>query len=695
MDRAMSSSDGRADPDHSPGSEGIAVGVADLAASGYEKIELVWPGKDTVTRVEQSPNGQWQLSIGTEVHRVHPLLDLEYYPISHASAASLVVAGDRLNALRTLGRSLPRAIGLAYLDAPRIGIDEASAAFRGDTLVYSSWLSVVRAHLVAVEPLLRRDGVVVLHVGETEAGFARLLADELFRGQHVGTIVWQRAYAPRNMRGMREFTSTHDILLVYAKQRDALPPVGLRRAPSGYDNSDGDPRGPWKAEHKGAKSRREKSDFNTFVPPYEWRIVEGTLPDGIWRLSPFTGVIWGKPRETGKFPLTIEVSDSNGQTSTKKFVFEVLPHGKSLPPPEIPWLFEEITTSGSLRVESDELRPAILGQEYSAICIGAGGAPFRDSPKRPGSGRYWEFAVDTLIRAYQQDAVYLGRDKPTAIPHPKSYAPPEGELVVENQQTWWPGRVQNGTKTSAFTGFTEDATKHLKAMKELGLIATEVSSAKPEHLLARLIDIFTGRDDIVLEVFGSSADLSAVAIKRQRRFVLLAGSSDRDLELLNSCSLPRLKAVVDGKDTGIEDKLTEIRMRADAYIPYEGGGSFASARLGDWLAERHKREDLSALNWKSYTDPNRLRLALLTMEGFVPATPDADYGISFRDLSSAAVVIPGDQFLTMELASEWVTRLSGQHPRVTIYYFRSSTEFDPMALPAGVAAKRVPFDLGV
>ena len=94
-------------------------------------------------------------------------------------------------------------------------------------------------------------------------------------------------------------------------------------------------------------------------------------------------------------------------------------------------------------------------------------------------------------------------------------------------------------------------------MKELRLIGKEVSSAKPEHLLARLIDIFTGRDDIVLEVFGSSADLTAVAIKRQRRFVFFAGSSDRDLDLLRSCSLPRLKAVVDGSDTGIEEKITE------------------------------------------------------------------------------------------------------------------------------------------
>ena len=324
--------------------ESIAVRVADLTASGYEKIELVWPGKDTVTSVAQLPDGQWQLGIGEDIHRVYPLLELDHYPASHASATSLVIAGDRLQALRALGRSLRRAVGLAYLDAPRIGIDEASAAFRGDSLVYSSWLSVVRAHLVAVEPLLRRDGVLVLHVGETEAGFARLVADELFRGQHVGTVVWQRAYAPRNMPGMREFTSTHDILLVYAKQRDALPPVGLRRAPNGYDNPDGDPRGPWKAEHKGAKSRREKSDFDTFVPPYRWRIVKGTLPDGIWRLSPLTGVIWGKPHEAGRFPLTIEVSDSEARTASKSLVLEVLPHGKPQPPPELPWLFEEIKT---------------------------------------------------------------------------------------------------------------------------------------------------------------------------------------------------------------------------------------------------------------------------------------------------------------------------------------------------------------
>jgi hypothetical protein len=176
---------------------------------------------------------------------------------------------------------------------------------------------------------------------------------------------------------------------------------------------------------------------------------------------------------------------------------------------------------------------------------------------------------------------------------------------------------------------------------------------------------------------------------------MLAGSSARDLEFLKNCGLPRLRAVVDGKDRGLEEKVSEIRMRVDAYIPYDGGGTFASAILGPWLVERREHEDLPAINWSEYTDPVRLRLALLTAEGYLPATPDCDYGIAFRDLASAAVVIPADRFLTMELASDWITRLAGQFPALTLYYFRSSVDFDPMALPPGIASKRVPFDLGV
>lgn len=678
-------------------SESRGNSVSHANEADYRFVELVWPGKRRVRTTLQEADGSWRSEEHTpEAERLYPFIEMSRYPAHGVAPRSVVIRGQRVHALQTLGRSLGRFVRLAYLDLPRIGVDDAAAAFQGDQAVaYSSWLSVVRTHLMAIEPLMRRDGVVILHSGDTEQSYARVMANELFHEQHVGTIVWQRSYAPRNMPGMREFTATHDCLLIYAKDKAYLPAVGLRRRAEGFSNPDNDPRGPWKAEHKGAKTRRENSDFDTFVPPYRWRILDGRLPEGLWRLSPLTGVISGVPKEIGTFPLIVEVADRAGNTAKRSLAIEILEDAAAPQRPALPWIFEEIRTSGRLRIETRTLPKGAKGSEYSAACIAAGGEPYTAQPKRPGSGRYWEFARDTLLEAYQLDAVYLGRDDPTAIPHPKQYAPPEGELVVENQQTWWPARTAQGSKSAAFTGYTEDATKHLKALKELGLIKTEVSTAKPDHLIARLIDIFTDPDDTTLEVFSQAGDLAAVSLKRGRQFVSLAGASDRDAVLFEQCAFPRLKAVVDGKDSGLAEQVSEIRMRPDAYLPFAGGGNFAVAKVGAWLAERHKREDIASLNWEEYgRSDGALLEALLTSQGFLPDSGNLSTGTALNGDAIAYALKP-DEFLTTELASEITAQILETKKRATIYYFRASTDFDATALPSGVSCKRVPFDLGL
>lgn len=672
----------------------LAVRPVDLSQSLLSKLELVWPGKDLVGSVRQQSDGSWELLPGRPDAELYALDGLNNYPDPHRIPQSLLIEGDRLQALRSLRSTLGGTIKLAYVDAPRIGIDNVGAAFRGDTsLVFSAWLSVLKLHLLALEPLLARDGVVVVHVGETEAGAARLLADEVFRGQHIGTVVWQRSYAPRNMRNMKDFTSTHDCLICYAKQKDALGAVGLRRPPEGYDNPDIDPRGPWKAEHKGAASRRENSDFDTFVPPYRWRIVEGRLPGGLWRLSPLTGVIWGKPQEAGEFPLSIEIGDAAGETSIRQFSLRVETSGVAPRPPDIPWLFEEIVTSGSLRFDVDGLPIGIVDQPYSALMLGAGGTPFRAPAKRPGAGRYWEFARDTLVRAYQQDSVYLGRSGPTSIPHPKAYQPKDGELVVENQQTWWPGRVSEGSKTTSFAGFTEDATKHLRALSSIGAISQESPSAKPEMLIARLVDIFSAPDDMLLEVFCQAGDMAAVAIKRNRRFVALSGSTDRDRILMAECAVPRLQATIDGKDQNLEVSASSIRLRSDGYLPYAGGGSFAVASIGDWFVKRRHSEDFPVLNSLRYPAYGAMAEAVLTSQGYVSIPGSLGHGVRFRG-EGAAFVVPADEYLTPEIANEWVSKLPAGL-RGTLYYFRASPDFEASSLPRNITAKRVPFDLGL
>lgn len=666
----------------------------DLSNSAFQRLELVWPGKDQVQTVRQRADGAWEALLGAADFEAQPLLDIANYPKEDELPSSLLVNGDRICALRSMRALIGRSVRMAYVDAPRIGVDDLAAAFRGDTnLVYSTWLSVLRTHLLAVEPLLARDGVVVIHVGENEAGAARLLADELFRGQHVGTVVWQRSYAPRNMPGMRDFTATHDCLIIYAKQKDALPPVGLRRPPAGFTNPDDDPRGSWKAEHKGAASRRENSDFDTYVPPYRWEMIAGELPPGIWRVSPFTGVIWGVPTKVGRFEFTVQATDASADCVTKSLCIDVLGKGEKPAPIDIPWLFAEIETDGELRIETAELPKALLGESYSAICLGAGGSPYKDAPKRPGSGRYWEFARDTLLKAYREDAVYLGAKKPSAIPHPKAYAPQEeGALVVENQQTWWPGRTGSGAKTSAFTGYTEDATKHLKALRAIGAITMDGVSAKPEVLLARLLQIFTGKNDLVLEVFAQAADMAAVAIKTGRRFVALSGNSARDNEIALGCAIPRLRAIVDGLDKDLTESRTKIKLRTDGYIPFDGGGAFAVCRVGDWVIKRKRAEDFAEINNDSY-QRDSLRSAILTVQGYLPVRGKAAIGKSFIGDDRMSIVLEPDQYLTPEFASSFVSDFGSSE--ATIFYFRSSEDFDPSDLPSGVLCKRVPFELGI
>jgi len=290
--------------------------------------------------------------------------------------------------------------------------------------------------------------------------------------------------------------------------------------------------------------------------------------------------------------------------------------------------------------------------------------------------------------------VYLGRGEPTAIPHPKQYAPPDGESVIENQQTWWPARTGKGKDSLPFGGYTEDATKHLKLLKELGLITTEVSSAKPEHLLARLIDIFTDPHDYTLELFGNSADMAAVSLKRGRRFITLTGASRRDKTLSVGCSEQRLKAVTDGKDFGLDAKADEIRMRRDAYLQYEGGGSFTKAEVGEWIVRRKTSEDLASLNFAHYSKTQELITAILTLEGFLPADESEGFGRSLIG-NTLAVVIAPDRFLTPELASEFVSTVLERNCHGVIYYFRASSDFDESALPQTLKCKRVPFDLGI
>lgn len=662
----------------------------------HTRIRLEWPGKGRVPVWHD--DGQWRLADSDPVRRQYALTLVRRHAIGAGSfPESLVVEGDRLKAISVLKRMVPGQVKIVYADMPRIVLDDKTKAFQGESdRVWSTYLSVIREHLLSIKSLLARDGVVVVHSGDSEDGYARLVAAEIYgRQNQIGTIVWQRHYAPRNMRGMKEFTATHDPISVFAADKEALPPVALEREAEGYENRDEDPRGPWKAEHKGARTRREKSDFETNVPPYRWRLVSGNLPPGIWRVSPLAGVLWGNPTTAGKYRFKVEASDNKGAAVQASIELTIAKSGETEAVRGVPWLFvKKVGTSGRLRIVTRSLPEGVVGREYAAALEATGGDPYTGK-KRPRSGRYWEFADYTLERELLHDNVSFGSDG-NAIPHPKKRPPPGGVERV-NLQSWWPARPageEGDEEAGILTGYTEDATKHLKKLLELGFIKESVTTAKPEPLLARLLDIFSRPGDLVLELFGESAAFSCVALKKGRRFAYLSGASGQEVRLLKACAIPRLEAVVSGKDTGHEDRGGEIRLRRDAYLAYGGGGAFAWLRVGESVAELRQGDEFPVLAAGLVRSaPKELMDAILTAEGFLPTADPAAMldGVSVDGRRAAAILSPGE-FLDHAKVSA-ISSVAEGYVRVDVYYFRSAEDFDPSVAARNLVFRRVPSDM--
>ena len=269
-------------------------------------------------------------------------------------------------------------------------------------------------------------------------------------------------------------------------------------------------------------------------------------------------------------------------------------------------------------------------------------------------------------------------------------------MEVKNQQSIWLGRSKGSDEETGdvFAGFTEDATKHLKALKALGYIDAEISTAKPEKLMSRLLDVFTNKGDLVLEVMSSTADLTAVALKSGRRAIALQGSSDRDRSITTGCAIPRLRAVLEGHDQNLEERLPKARLSKGAYIPYAGGGSLATAEIGPEVAVLLPDDDHATLTdaLGSMTTAE-LTEAILTAEGYLP-TRDSELAVAISG-KEKAVVVPPERYLTPELVSTIASKAAADADArsVNIYYFRATDDIDEKLLGEKVSLRRIPFDL--
>lgn len=227
--------------------------------SKLTRLELTWPGKED--RFNPEPrilleDKEKSFSYEpTEKGAVEPTYD------------NMLIHGDNLLALKALEQDYTGKIKCIYIDPPY----NTGNAFEhyDDGLEHSIWLSLMRDRLEILKRLLSNDGGSIwISIDADESHYLKVLCDEIFGRQcFVDEVIWQRAYAPINLK--KTLSRSHDTILVYCKN-----PIGfeLNKLPRSdeqnkdYKNPDNDPRGPWKVGNPSVGPAVEKNIYEIISP---------------------------------------------------------------------------------------------------------------------------------------------------------------------------------------------------------------------------------------------------------------------------------------------------------------------------------------------------------------------------------------------------------------------------------------------
>ncbi|MBS0508133.1 MAG: site-specific DNA-methyltransferase [Proteobacteria bacterium] len=159
---------------------------------------------------------------------------------------NVLIKGDNLDALRLLRQNYFGQVKLIYIDPPyntqsdafiyrddftaRQGEVLAQLGYSADSIDYvkniygarthSGWLSFMYPRLLLAKDLLRDDGVIFISIDDNEQAQLKLLCDEVFGQENfVAELIWEGA----NKNDARQVGTVHEYVIIYAKNRDALP----------------------------------------------------------------------------------------------------------------------------------------------------------------------------------------------------------------------------------------------------------------------------------------------------------------------------------------------------------------------------------------------------------------------------------------------------------------------------------------
>lgn len=292
------------------GKSGPAINVDVLKAlvgdatvtDAEEKYGLNWHGKRAARQLALTP------STGT-------LRPCPEDSVDWDTTQNLMIEGDNLEVLKLLQKSYAGKVKLIYIDPPyNTGRDfvypdnfqdsirnyleltgqvesgrkiasnsETSGRFHTD------WLNMMLPRLKLARNLLRDDGAIFVNIDGGEAANLELLLNEVFGEENcVTNVVWEKRVSPAN--DAKWFSSDHDLILVYAKNKETWRPQKLARTGEQlayYKNPDNDPRGDWNsATYTCNKSKSERP--NLYYPIQNPFTKEEIWPKetAVWKYGP-------------------------------------------------------------------------------------------------------------------------------------------------------------------------------------------------------------------------------------------------------------------------------------------------------------------------------------------------------------------------------------------------------------------------
>lgn len=170
----------------------------------------------------------------------------------------------------------------------------------------------------------------------------------------------------------------------------------------------------------------------------------------------------------------------------------------------------------------------------------------------PSAGTSWRYTKEKFAELIVDNRIWFGVDG-DARPAIKRFISEVTETIPATT-VWRYDEV----------GHNDEAKKESKVLFGDGVFGTP----KPERLMARILEIATNPNDLVLDSFAGSGTTGAVAHKMGRRWIMI--------ELGEHCHthiIPRLKKVIDGDDPG---GITQT-------VGWQGGGGFRYYRLAPSL----------------------------------------------------------------------------------------------------------------